>query len=244
MAEPTTVSVNQKPYAILDIKQETPNVNVFTFKSQDGSKLDFDPGMFVMMTNIDSSSGEKVTRAFSIASLPGSDILEFYISMVHGKFTSKLDTAKVGDIYYVTGPYGQFRFAPKQDRKVLFIAGGTGLAPFMSMLKQIKELNTGNDIVLLYSVRYPSEIIRKDELEQLRNELPLKTIITVTRPQDGEEWKGETGHIDQDMIKRTVPDLFERSSYICGPLGFVKAAKDSLVALQYPTEKIKVDVWG
>jgi ferredoxin-NADP reductase len=46
------------------------------------------------------------------------------------------------------------------------------------------------------------------------------------------------------MIQRDVPDFMERSSYLCGPLGFVKAVKDSLLALNYPQEKMKVDVWG
>jgi ferredoxin-NADP reductase len=244
MAEQTGVSITQKPYVMAGIFKDTPSVSIFTLRSQDGSKLSFDPGMFVMVTCNDSTTGEKITRAYSIASLPDSDTLELYISMVHGKFTSKLETAKEGDIYYVTGPYGQFRFSPKQDRKVLFIAGGTGIAPFMSMLKQIKGLNTGNDIVLLYSVKYPNEIIRRAELEQLGTELALRTVITVTRPQEGDGWDGETGHIDSEMIKRAVPDLPERSSYLCGPLGFVKAVKDSLVALQYPAERIKMDVWG
>jgi ferredoxin-NADP reductase len=237
--------VVDKPYAISEIIPDTPDVTVFKFKSQDGTKLAFDPGMFVMLGYHDDATKERIARAFSIASLPNSDTLEFYISMIHGRFTSKLDTAKVGDIYYVSGPHGQFKFSPAQDKKVLFIAGGTGLAPFMSMLKEIKEQGSDNDVVLLYSVRHASEIIRKAELEQLGMELGIKTFITVTRPQENSEgWQGETGHIDQGMIRRLSPDLLERQSYICGPLGFVKAVKEALLALNLPEEKIKADVWG
>ena len=164
--------------------------------------------------------------------------------MIHGRFTSHLDTAKVGDIYYVTGPHGQFKFVPQEDKKVLFIAGGTGIAPFISMLREIKQLSSGNDVSLIYSVKYPNEIIRKTELEDLAKSLTLKTTITVTRPKEGDGWTGYTGHINGDMIMKSTPDFLERTPYICGPLAFVKALKDALVLLGVKQEKIKADVWG
>jgi glycine betaine catabolism B len=69
-------------------------------------------------------------------------------------------------------------------------------------------------------------------------------VITVTRPQPGDGWTGQTGHIDKDMIMKYVPDLGIRTAYICGPLEFVKAAKDALSALGMPNDKVKADVWG
>jgi glycine betaine catabolism B len=197
-----------------------------------------------MITYMGNQTTETVARAFSLAGLPGSDILEFEIAMIHGRFTHHLDDAKIGDVYYVTGPHGQFKFIPETDHKVLFIAGGTGLAPFMSMLREIKQRNTGNDVKLLYSIRYVTEIIRKQELEDLSKSMTLDTTITVTRPQPGDVWSGETGHINADMIKRHVSDLNERGCYICGPLAFVKAVKEALVSLGVPLDKIKADVWG
>ncbi|MEM3177665.1 MAG: FAD-binding oxidoreductase [Candidatus Micrarchaeaceae archaeon] len=240
---PTPI-INQKPYVITEIIDATPDVKVFKFKAQDGSTIDFDPGMFMMLTYVDKNTNEKITRAFSIASAPNSETIDFYIHMIHGRLTSKMEDAKVGDVYYMTGPYGQFKFVPSADRKVLYIAGGTGLAPFMSMLKQVKALNSGNDIILLYSVRFPNEIIMKDELLQLEKEIGMKMIVTVTRPQPNDGWTGETGHIDANMIKKYVSDLSERTAYICGPLPFVKAMKASLAELGVDNAKVKADVWG
>ncbi len=239
-------SIVNKPYRLAEIIKETPDVDTFRFKSADGSKLAFDPGMFVMLTWIGDGTVQKITRAFSVASAPNSDELEFEIHMIHGRLTSKLEEAKVGDMYTVTGPYGQFRFIPKEDKKVLFIAGGTGLAPFMSMLRELRINSYDNDVALLYSVRYPDEIIRKGELEELDASLNLKTTICVTRPTEprSEGWTGETGHVSPEMIKKHVPDFMDRTAYICGPLGFVKAVQDSLTQINVPKDKVKADVWG
>jgi glycine betaine catabolism B len=244
LVEAAKPEVNMKLYRIVDIIRETPDVNIFKFKADDATRIGFSPGMFMMVTCVKSGTNEKITRAFSLASLPDSDTLDFFISMVHGKFTSNLDTAKIGDGYLMTGAYGNFKFDKQNDKKVLFIAGGTGLAPFMSMLRQIKEEKLGTDVSLLYSVRFPPEIIRKGELEEMESQIGLKTVVTVTRHVDGDGWTGEGGHIDQNMIIKYSPDVKERVTYVCGPLGFVKAVKDALIAIGCAPEKIKVDVWG
>ncbi|MGC8669920.1 MAG: ferredoxin--NADP reductase [Candidatus Micrarchaeia archaeon] len=238
------LQIKEKPYIITSIVKETPEVSIFRFNSNDNTKIHFDPGMFVMIEYLNQSTGEKISRAFSIASSPEDPSLEFFISMVHGRFTSHLDTAKIGDTYYISGPHGQFRFSPDTDKKVLFLAGGTGLAPFMSMLRYIKDKHLEIDVVLIYSVKYPTEIIKKNELSELEKALKLKNIITVTRPQDNDGWNGEKGHINAEMIKRYVADLNERQVYICGPLGFVKAMKDIAESLNISNDKIKADVWG
>ncbi len=242
--DPIQVQIKEKPYKIVFINKETPDVNLFRFAPEDNIGIKFDPGMFVMVEYKDEKTGAKISRAFSIASSPTESYLEFFISMVHGRFTSHLDTAKVGDTYYITGPYGQFRFSPEKDKKVLFLAGGTGLAPFMSMLRQMKGLKSDNDIVLIYSVKFPTEIIRKQELAEIEKELKLKTVVTVTRPQDGDGWSGETGHINADMIKKYAPDISERSIYVCGPLGFVNAMKEVAAGMGIDKSAIKADVWG
>jgi ferredoxin-NADP reductase len=233
----------KKPYYLSEIIKETPDVNIFRFKSQDGSAMNFDPGMFIMLY-YKANTPEEIGRAYSIASPPGSDTIELFISMVHGKLTSKLEVAKVGDIYHIAGPYGQFRFDPNKNKKVLFLAGGTGLAPFMSMLRYIRDKKLDVNPSLIYSVRYPTEIIRKAELEEMTKSIGMNLIVTVTRPQPGDGWEGEKGHINEDMIKRRVPDFIERDPYICGPQAFTAAMKQALQNLGISASKIKAEIWG
>ncbi len=236
-------TINKKEFEICDIIHETPDVDIIRLKDEDGTKLDFNPGMFVMLTYTDPTTNLDITRAFSIASAPKSDILEFYIHLIHGRFTSKVENMQIGDKLKVSGPHGQFKFVLSEDKKVLFLAGGTGLAPMMSMLREIDNSSIGTDVVLIYSVRFPNEIISKKELDSFQDKIKIKMSITVTRQND-EEWSGERGHIDANMIKRNCNDYSERTTYICGPLKFVKAMKDAISSLGVESSKVKADVWG
>ncbi len=234
----------KKPYTIVNLYPTCRDVDILELKATDNATLDFDPGMFVMLVYKDPTTGVEISRAFSLASSPNSPTLDFAIAMIHGQFTSKLDVAKAGDMLYVTGPYGQFKFDPNKDKKVLFIAGGTGVAPFISMLRMIKERNLSIDVDLLYSIKHPDEIVLKDELESYMKDMGMKMTITVTRDDGIGSWSGERGHIDANMIQKYSPDLLERGAYICGPLNFAKAMKAALVSLNYPEKNISADIWG
>lgn len=244
----TTIPILEKEYVLAEKIDETPEVLIIKFTPKDGVATQFDPGMFMMITGIDKDGKKYTGRAFSIASDPGAPEMEFMVikEPKHGEHIGKSHfvDANIGDIFLLKGPNGQFRFDPATDKNVVFIAGGTGLAPFVSMLRHIKVTDSHSNVVLFYSTKFPTEIIRKDELTNYVAELGVKMVITVTRPQPGDGWTQQTGHIDKDMIMKYVPDLGIRTVYICGPLEFVKAAKDALSALGMPVDKVKADVWG
>lgn len=233
-----------KPYVLSDIKKTTTDVTTFTFTSQDGAPIDFIPGMFAMLTYVDKTTGAKISRAFSMANMPSSNQFQFFISMIGGQLTSKLAEAKIGDVYYISAPYGQFKFDINSGNKLLFLAGGTGLAPFYSMLEFIISKGAKPDVVLIYSVKYPYDVIEKEQLEKMISQLGGKLVVTVTRPKPEDNWTGETGHLDQAMIQRCAPDAKERVSYICGPPAFVKASKDALVSLGVVEREIHAEMWG
>ncbi|MCL4546876.1 MAG: FAD-dependent oxidoreductase [Candidatus Marsarchaeota archaeon] len=238
----------EKKYQLYERIDETKDVIIVKFKPENGQPLNFTPGMFIMISGIDETGKVREARAFSIASDPLSPILELYavkehplLGVMHRTFF--LD-AKINSTFIVKGPYGQFVFDINNDKKVLLIAGGTGVAPFMSFLKHMDATSSNIDVVLMYSVRFPTDIIRKDEIKEFEKKLNLKTIITVTRPQPNDNWNGLTGHIDSNMIKTQCTDFLERKVYICGPLAFVKAMQDSLSSLGAKKENVKADIWG
>lgn len=242
------IPITERKYELVEKIDETPEVLILKFTPEDGKPVYFDPGMFMMISGLDSEGNKHVGRAFSIASDPSASLMEFMVIKEprHGEHIgrSHFMDAKIGDTFLLKGPNGQFRFDPSVNKKVLFIAGGTGLAPFISMLRHIKVKNLQSDAILLYSVKYPTEIIWKDEIEGYVKSLGLKLVVTVTRPSEGDGWTGQTGHVDSAMISKYTQDLQDRTVYICGPLAFVKAAKDALAALKVPSERIKADVWG
>lgn len=242
------IPVTERKYILTEKTDETPDVMILKLMPEDGKPCAFEPGMFMMIAGLDSAGNKHTARAFSIASDPSTPGIEFMVIKEprHGDHIGRshfCDT-KIGDIFLLRGPNGQFRFNPSTDRKVAFIAGGTGLAPFTSMLRHIKVTKAQNDVVLFYSTRYPNEIIWKDELNSYVTDLGIKLVITVTRPQPGDGWTGQTGHINADMIREYAPDFIERSFYICGPLEFVKAMKEALSSLGISDAKVKADVWG
>ncbi len=233
----------RKPYVLSEMEKTTPEVTTFRFRAEDNSRIDFVPGMFAMLFYKNQATGEEIGRAFSIANSPSANYLEFFIALINGRMTSKLAAAKVGDTYYVSAPYGQFKF-DQGDKKLLFLAGGTGIAPFFSMLRLTKENKTEVDCAMIYSTKYSNDIIMKDELTSLTESLGAKLVITITRPAEGEKVPYETGHVDAQMILRHVADAKERVSYICGPPAFVKAMKDALISLGAPESNIKAEMWG
>ncbi len=248
MAVDAGASTPEKKYTLAKKIDDTPEVLVARFDPADGKPMDFDPGMFAMLFGIDSTGKKYIGRAFSISSDPSTPELEFFIVKEHmvGNImhTSHFVDAKIGDVFMVRGPHGQFKFDPAKDPKVLFIAGGTGLAPFMSMLRHIEMTGAKTNVKLIYSIKYPTEIIRKDELMQVIRDIGAEIHITVTRPQPADNWTSLTGHVNADMIRNCSADCNERMCYICGPLPFVKAVKDALAALGIPPQRISADVWG
>ncbi len=243
-----TNGIIEKKYTISEKIDETPEVLIVRFKPEDGLPVVFDPGMFEMISGVDDTGKKYVARAFSIASDPLSPEMEFFIikEPTHGEHIGKshFADAKIGDPFMLKGPNGQFRFDPNKDSKVLFIAGGTGVAPFMSMLRHMKAIDKKCDVEMLYSIKFPTEIIRKPELDELTKQLGLRLTVTVTRPAPGDGWTGQTGHIDANMIQKYAADVKARMCYVCGPLPFVKAVKDALTALGLPPERVSADVWG
>ena len=242
------IPITERKYTLVEKIDETPEVLILKFMPEDNQPTPFDPGMFMMIVGVDSSGNRYTGRAFSIASDPSVPGMDFMVikELTHGDHIgrSHFVDAKIGDVFFMRGPNGQFRFDPSVDKKAIFLAGGTGLAPFISMLRHIKSSGSQCDTVLLYSTKYSTEIILKEELKSYVADLHTKLVITVTRPQPGDGWTGQTGHITADTIKNYAPDYAERTAYICGPLAFVKAVKDALVSLGMQNEKIKADVWG
>lgn len=141
-----------------------------------------------------------------------------------GDFTSSLKETRIGDIVRVQGPYGRFSFLLHSPRKdLVFIAGGIGITPLMSMLRFMRDTDSDHRIVLLYANRTERDIIFGDELALMAegSRPRLRVAHVLTRP--SRAWKGEYGHIDQGMIRRYCGiDIRGMEFYLCGPPGLMK----------------------
>lgn len=222
-------------YKISEIKKLTNDVKVIQLFPKNTSIPKFIAGQFVFLhLLIDGKSVEK--RPYSIASAPETKNLEFCIKMINGKMTTELDKLKIGDIIGVDGPYGGFGFTfPK---KAAFVAGGTGIAPIMSMLRSVKSDLDG---VLFYTAKTKDTILYKKELEEFSKKFPkFKIVITLTQ----EKWEGEMGRINQDLIKKYLPDCSDYDWWMCGPLELLKNTKDAIISLGANIKRLKMEGWG
>ena len=134
---------------------------------------------------------------------------------------------------WVDGPYGNFWLRP--SKTYLFIAGGTGIAPFRSMIHD--ALQSGANVILLYSMKTPVDFIYRDEFESLEG---LELIPTITADHKYPAWQGKQGRVQTLLPKVWKKDF---SVYVCGPPMMVAEVEAQLLKLGQPKEQLFIDKW-
>ena len=229
---------------ITDIKVEAPDVKTYRLEYE-GEQIDFLPGQFFMM-GMEGETLLKNFRSYSLSSSPtAGNFIEFTCNKV-GYLTTKLDVLKGGETLQAKGPYGVFTFRDTIKEDVVFIAGGTGIAPFRAMIHYILDKKLPNKMTVLYSVKTPDMIIYHRELEQLQNKLPKQFTyaVTVTRPVEEQPWQGPVGRISQEFIENYVKQPEKKLFFLCGSEAFVNSVIDILKTLKVPPASIRNERWG
>ncbi|WP_425102470.1 benzoate 1,2-dioxygenase electron transfer component BenC [Tropicibacter sp. S64] len=177
----------------------------------------FLPGQYVNV----SVPGAGVHRSYSFSSTPGADEATFLIRNLPGGVMSTYlaDRAQPGDALTLTGPMGTFYLRPI-ERAQLWLAGGTGLAPFLSMLEQVAEQGSDHPITLYYAVTRAADLVELDRVQRLAESIGNVTVITVLA--EGEH--ARTGFVTDHL---TADDLCDGDAdvYLCGPPPMVDAVR-------------------
>ena len=163
------------------------------------------------------------TRSYSFSSKPGNRLTGFIVRNVpNGKMSSFLSVdAKSGDKMTFTGPFGSF-YLRNVVRPVVMLAGGTGIAPFMSMLQVLEEKGSDHPIRLVFGVTNDFDLVAIEELKRLQEKLSWFEYRTVVaHPESDHDRKGYvTGHIDNEWLNSGDVDI-----YLCGPVPMVDAVR-------------------
>ncbi|MCW3035972.1 MAG: Ferredoxin--NAD(+) reductase, partial [Actinobacteria bacterium] len=173
---------------------------------EDPPEMAFNPGQYVDIT----IPGTAKTRSFSMANTPSTDDhLEFVIKLYpEGHFSGLLEgRLKPGDSLKVKGPYGVFTLRDHPDRDLLFVGGGAGMAPILSLLRSMGEDGSQRRATYYYGARGRRDLCYLDEMEALAHRLPeFRFVAALSDPAVGEEWDGEVGMIT-DVVQRGEESL-------------------------------------
>ena len=156
-------------------------------------------------------------RSFSLASAPHEDRLTIATRMRKSAYKAPLAAAPPGSPVRIVGPTGTMSLHADADRAIVMIAGGIGISPFISVLRNEAEKESPRPMALLYSNHLPENAAYLDELRDLERRLPgFRLILTMTGMKDVGSWKGETRRIDPDMVREATRGLPRPHYYIAG----------------------------
>lgn len=208
-----------------EIIQPTPDVRLFRLTLDEYREIiPFVAGQFIQMIcpvpdNRNPGRAKNIIRSYSIASPPEEKrFLEFCIKLVmDGGFTPTLWNKRVGDKIDVRGPYGKFIVQEPVDHELVFIAAGTGIAPFWGMIHHLlKGAGVRTPVTLILGVRYEEDLLYEREFKKLATEHPnFVPAFTLSRPRHPDTWWGETGYV-QTMLPKYVKDPSNAKAFICG----------------------------
>ena len=210
-----------------------------------GRAFDFQPGQAVMVA----AHGQPDRRPYSIACSPEqmaeTGRLEMLITIEsNGSLGANLGAAAPGTLVDVEGPIGTFTLpAATPGDRLLFVAGGTGIAPLRSMIDHLLRRAAAPRISLLYSARRGDEFAFVDELRTHAAAGRIELHQTVTRD-EGPSWSGRRGRIGRAHFEAVLHEPPATLCFVCGPDPLVNESVSTLQALGVPEAQIRTERWG
>jgi ferredoxin-NADP reductase len=192
--------------------------------------------------------GYQAQRSYSIASAPENGRIELVVEALDdGEVSPYLtDELRTGDGLELRGPIGGwFAWDAEEGGPLLLVAGGSGIAPLMAMVRHREAAGSDTSVRLLFSSRSYEEIIFRQELEDLAAEdETLKVIYTLTRSQP-ENWHGNDRRIDKQMLREVAyPPEEQPLAFVCGPTPLVETVATALVGLGHDPARVKTERFG
>lgn len=224
---------------VLAVHDESPTIR--TFRLRRPPEFAFEAGQFLTVQV--QADGQRHVRCYSISSAPEvPGYLE--ISVRRQGFVSNLlhATLRAGSAVMVRAPAGRFVYPAGDDRPLVFVAGGVGITPLMSMARHAVMAEPGRPLVLLYSAKGPEDLAFRDELVLLsRTHRQLRVVFTVTR--DTSEPFLRHGRIDSALVGEVVPDPAAAIFLMCGPASLIEGLRQLLLSTGVPASQVRSEAF-
>ncbi len=220
------------PYRIAENIRETDDTRTLVLEAVGHDGMPFKPGQYAWIT-LGESPWTLAQHPFSFSSSATDPARPAFTIKALGDFTRSLDKIEPGRTALLEGPYGAFHHANDPTPNLAFIVGGIGVTPAMSMLRTIRARDEARGLVMLYANNSPEDIVFKDELEQMREELDLHLVHVMRDPGEMADSTAitEEGLITPELIEKHAPPADDDSwtYYICGPEPLMNDAERALL---------------
>lgn len=254
------------------IQVQKEDLAIFRLVPEEGQVPEYKSGQFITIGMHVPSENKIIRRAYSIASNPENrKYVELYIRWVRkplpGRLTTQLFSAKEGDKIVWIKPVGNFTLDDKKpdgtedDRRIVCLGGGTGLAPFVSLAQSLHATGSKRELIVLHGASYVDELGYKDLLTELENESldrgkdkwNFRYRATISRPQEwfNRSWSGQIGRVEtflrtkdgeQSPLEKLVGEKITKDNtifFICGWQGTIDGCMDYLAPKGFVTERNK-----
>ncbi len=228
----------------LTLKQKNEIVpTIWEFLFEPVRPFQYIPGQFLQWSLPHQHADSRGTRRyFTLSSSPTEKdiMLTTKIPEKPSSFKSALRDLPVGDSVYATSLEGDFTLGNNPNTEYVFIAGGIGITPFRSIIKNLLDSKLSRSMTLFYSTHSDNEFVFKDIFSRAEKEIGLKTVYILSEKPEG-EWLGEVGRIDEALIKRHVDNEKQTIYYISGPQPMVVSYEKILSDMGINKSNIKTD---
>jgi len=230
---------------VSEIRVETRTAKTLRLVSADHYLPPFQAGQYInLFVEVD---GVRTSRPYSLSSPPNqTGYYDITVRRVTDGFVSNylLDEVKVGDVFESTSPAGNFFHNPLlHGPDLVFLAGGSGITPFMSQIRETTDRGLDRRIQLIYGSMSDEDIIFRDELaDRADRHGNLSVHHVISDPPPG--YQGLTGFLTADLIESTVGDLNGKTFFLCGPEAMYSFCLAELTKLSLPRRRVRTEVFG
>ncbi len=227
---------SRRPYAVRSVRRVALRTWEIEVAPRRGAALDFQAGQFAWLS-LGRPPFSLYENPFSISSLPAERPAVQFLIKEAGDLTRGIGSVMAGTTAFLDGPHGSLTLAGRQSSGIALIAGGVGIAPLLSIARQLRAEGDIRPLVLVYGNRVAEQIVYPDELDRL-DRLPNARVVHVLS-QPGPGWPGLVGQIDKATI--TAVFGFDGAAdwlyLVCGPPAMLDAVDEALVGLGVPARR-------
>ena len=221
------------PFRVVSVKSIALKIWEVVIEPEGQSAFSYEAGQFVWLT-LGRSPFAITEHPFSMSSCPADAPRVSFVIKEVGDFTRTIGSVPIGTPAYLDGPHGNLVMQGKSGAGVAFIAGGVGLAPIISILRQLREERDPRPLKLIYGNRVANQIMYECELNDLKTDLNVQIHHVLSEPPPG--WTGAVGSIDETLLGRILGPEGRHTwlHVVCGPAPMIVSVETSLSRLGVP----------